>query len=434
MPRSNFPKLWSLITIVSSGLLTVAARAADDPPPVFDKRDYAVARKAAEKDGKWFLAKATAVWCGPCKQMNKTTFRDEKVVKWLKEHAIIVEFDVDKDKKLAKDLKIAAMPTLIAFKNGKTEFDRVVGYRAPADFLAWLEGIDRGETSIVAIKQRAGTRNPADGKVDIRARLDLARSLDRAGKLDEAADEYVWLWRNMLKHDQGYYGVRLSFMAGDMERLAARSAVAKKKFTELRDEVTPAIQGAKVDRDDLVDWVTLNKIVGDTDATLAWFEKVKDEPRRRPLLKYVDDDLEELLISKGRWADVGRVYPDPIEALKRQYEFSKTLSADNLPSGISAEQRKYLEDMPKQKLRDKAGILYAGTLAAGREDVAQKLAARARELDESPAMIAALVSTAFKADQPRKQHLEWIEAADKQDESLAGLREKVQAALSKTSP
>lgn len=423
---------WRLLTII--WLVATAAATSfagdDDPPPVFDKRQYAEAKKAAEDDKKWFIVKATAVWCMPCKQMDRTTWRDEKVVKWLTENAITVAFDVDKEKKLAKDLSIEAMPTMIAFRSGN-EFDRVVGYKAPGEFLAWLEGIARGEKSIEAVRKRAGKRDGPKGTVDIQARLELARSLARTGKYREATDEFLWLWEHMLEHDRSFYGVRLSFMASYMEDLAAKHAGAKRKFTELRDRTAQAIEGEKIDPDDLVDWVTLNEVVGDTEATLTWFDKVKAQARWRPLVKRVARRLQELLIEGGRWADIGRLYTDPIGEIEREHALNAMRPKHDPPEVLSDEQRKYIEDMPNRMLREKAGIIYAGLLAARREDEAEKFTARARELDESAAMVAALVSTALKADQPRKQHLQWIDAIEKPDEALAKLREQTQRTLEK---
>ncbi len=420
---------WRMSTLT---WLAMAAGAAplrgDDPPPVFDKRPYAEAQKAADDQKKWFIVDATAVWCLPCKRMEGTTWRDEKVVKWLGEHAITVTIDVDQEANLAKQLAIEAMPTIIAFRAGK-EVDRVVGYQSPADFLAWLEGITRGEKSIDAIKKRAGTREGGQGSVNIQARLDLARKFAQSGKYDEAADEYAWLWEHMLEHDRAYYGVRLSFMAGDMERLAAKRTVAKQRFTELRNRAAKAVEGDKADREAVVDWITLNRILGDSQATLAWFDQVKDQARWQPLLNEAASDLQELLIEAKRWPDVARLYPDPVAELEQEHALQVLMRGHEPPKGLSEEQRKELEELPKRMLREKVGTIYAALLAAGRDQDAGKVAARARDLDDSPAMIAALVSTACKAGQPRKQHLEWIDSISKPDGALTELRNRVKTAL-----
>ncbi len=411
-----------------AGLANGGGQQETGTPPIFDKRPYAEAKKAAEEGKKWLIVKATAVWCQPCKRMDATTWRDEQVVKWLKANAIAVVFDVDKEKTRAKELSIEAMPTMIAFKEGK-EFDRVVGYQSPEEFLVWLEGIARGEKAITAIRARAGDRDAPEGKVDVQARLDLARKLAQDGKLDEATDEYVWLWQHMLEHDQSYYGVRGSFMASDMKRLAGKHAAAKKKFTALRDEITPKLDGEKVEAEAMEDWVTLNDVIGDTKATLEWYDKVKDQPRWLPLVKRVSRNLRELFIAQKRWADVGRLYARPVEELEQQHALCAMMPKGQPPEGLPEEERKRLEDMPNEMLRQEAGILYAGLLAAGREEEAGKLAKRARELDESAAMVAELVGRALEAGQARAQHLEWIDQCGKADKALGELRVKTQGAL-----
>jgi hypothetical protein len=153
----------------------------------------------------------------------------------------------------------------------------------------------------------------------------------------------------MLEHDRGFYGVRLSFMAGDMERLAVRSEAAMRKFTTLRDEAAESIEGDKVDREGVTDWVALNKIIGDTEATLVWYDKVKEDARWKPLLNRLSRDLEELLIAENRWADVGRIYSHPIEELERQRRFIAMIPKHDPPPGLPEEGRRQLEEMPRRK-------------------------------------------------------------------------------------
>lgn len=396
-----------------------------DEPPVFDKRPFAESRRAAVETKKWFIVKATAEWCGPCKQMDKTTWRDEGVVKWLTAHAIAKTFDVDQSPELSREFAIEAMPTMIALKEGK-EFDRIVGYKSPADFLVWLEGLARGEKSIEVVKKRA-QKQDAQGRMDMHARMELACHLARSGEAGKAADEYIWLWKNMIDHEPGMYGVRLSFMAGDMERLAARHDGAKKKFIALRDESAKAIDGDKIDMEDLVDWVTLNKIVGDRKATLAWFDRVKEEPRFRPLLARVERNMEDLLIEDNRWADLGSIYTRPLERVEQAHELLTFMSQHN-PPGVEGDAGKAIEEVPFRIFREKMSRMYAGLLAAGRYDDAEKVAIELRKLDPAPKMTAALVSTALRAGCPRPDHIKWL-TEDKNMSQFAELRDSVRAAL-----
>ena len=109
-------------------------------PRLFSTQPYERARLAAEKSGKLFIVDATAVWCGPCRAMDKQTWPDAAVTSWFAEHAIAVQLDVDKSRKVAAGLKIQAMPTIIVFKDGR-EIARTVGYKTPGQLLFWLEQV-----------------------------------------------------------------------------------------------------------------------------------------------------------------------------------------------------------------------------------------------------------------------------------------------------
>ena len=221
----RFPLIAAAI-LTSVGACTTLSHATElEPPAIFDKRSYADAKKAAEDGKKWFVVKATASWCPPCKRMDKTTWVDEKVIKWANANAVVVSLDVDEHAELAGKLAIEAMPTMIAFKDGK-EFDRVVGYKGPAEMLDWLEGAAQGKKSIEAVKKKAQPK--ANGDVDIQERYFAAKSLIDTRKYDEAAAEFAWLWQHALEHDPAMLGVRLSFMASDMKILAERSPAAKR--------------------------------------------------------------------------------------------------------------------------------------------------------------------------------------------------------------
>jgi len=57
-----------------------------------------------------------ATWCGPCKTMAPIL---ENVKKKVGDNGTILKIDVDKNKKLASELNISGVPTLIIYKNGK---------------------------------------------------------------------------------------------------------------------------------------------------------------------------------------------------------------------------------------------------------------------------------------------------------------------------
>src|SRR5260221_729315 len=182
--------------------------------------------------------------------------------------------------------------------------------------------------------------------------------------------------------------------------------------------------GDKVDG--RMDWVQLNKIVGDQQATLSWYDEVKDQPRWRPTLTLLAPTLTDLFVADQRWADIGRMYPKPVVVLQQQRQLMGMMSKQKLPAGVD---EATVREVPMRILREKAKVMYAGLLAAGREADADQLAAKAREFDDSSAMLAALIATALEAGQPRKAQMEWLDQAATDDPQLVSLRGRLQQEL-----
>jgi thiol:disulfide interchange protein len=72
---------------------------------IFSGSSLEQAKQHAQKDGKLFLIDFTASWCPPCKKMESTTWADAAVQAWMKENAVAIQIDVDKDEKISANTK-----------------------------------------------------------------------------------------------------------------------------------------------------------------------------------------------------------------------------------------------------------------------------------------------------------------------------------------
>jgi thioredoxin-like negative regulator of GroEL len=259
---------------------------------VFTRLDLGAALARSRSEDKLLLVDATAPWCGPCRMMDRTTWLDAGVVAWIETHAIAFQLDVDAHSAAARELSVRAMPTVIVFRDGD-EIDRVVGFQKPEDLLAWLSGLARGVTSLDS-KMGEIAVQPDDASL----RLDYARMLVAAGRLDEATSEYVWLWQRARE--------AAPVFAIDLWRVAGMHPPARAALAQLRDALAPASAPAL---EDLRDWLLLNDILGEARRSLQWFEaSYASLPNQHEVAGLVERMIGPLLIGALRWRDARALY------------------------------------------------------------------------------------------------------------------------------
>jgi thioredoxin 1 len=347
-----------------------------DRPPIFADHSFATALEANKSSDSWLIVDATAQWCGPCKNMDRTTWRDAEVVAWLEAHATALQIDVDQEQEWAKAHRITAMPTLIAFKDG-AEFDRVVGGRKPADLLDWLNGLQQGETAVAQLQRSVG-----EGDANVSGRLDLARALLTAGKLDEAAREFVWLWEHMDKLQPDMAGVRVSYVASEIETLVSQDESARSQFRAIRDRT--AIEAAADPAGDArLDWIVLNEALGEQAATLNWFDHFAAAHPGRLALGAIANHLTPLLLSRDRWADAARLVDDGEQEIVRYHEL---LVGQVLPADWDEEIKQQFLAMGRDSLRRQAAEMRHILIAGDRNEEAAVVERTALSLDPSDEM------------------------------------------------
>lgn len=113
-------------------MLLIVIAAAQDP---FVSKGIEAAREAALQQGKIVVIDFFTTSSPECAKLNQTTWSNEQVRAWLRNNAISVRIDADKDRALATKHKVEAYPTILFLKADGTEIHRLVGYHSADVFL-----------------------------------------------------------------------------------------------------------------------------------------------------------------------------------------------------------------------------------------------------------------------------------------------------------
>lgn len=152
-----------LTTLLAAGVFLVALLATAFASEVdWAQPPYEDILKKAKQENKYVFIDFYTTWCGPCKQLEKVTYQDEKVIGYLN-GIVPVKFDAEKGEGevLAKRYRIKAYPTLVLVGPAGEEVDRHVGYLDPEGFLEVIGGYQKG-IGTVAFYQAQLEKNPDD--------------------------------------------------------------------------------------------------------------------------------------------------------------------------------------------------------------------------------------------------------------------------------
>jgi thioredoxin 1 len=354
-------------------------------PAVFEFGEFNEALEASRSSGRPLIIDFTAEWCAPCRAMDRTAWSDERVLAWMREHAHAAQIDIDRDESTAERYGVKAVPTVIALRGGQ-EVDRFTGARSTDKLLEWLDGLSRGESEIDRLKAHAQGAG-------VQARHEFARGLMSARRYTEALAEYLWLWNHSLEAEPAWIGVRYSYLLVELTELVGLSEVTRQEFARLRAEAEAKVHAGDLSDSVLADWFALNQVLGEEERSLAWFDRIKDALPSGLEVSRLEQWLGAPLKSRQRWADLARLYPDPLAVLDRQVRLTREMleGLEGEPQALSMpEMLEGMREFAMTSLRELASDLLRSLDAAGRSAEGDQVVSRARELDSSPEMAEAL--------------------------------------------
>lgn len=166
-------------------LPAAALRAEEAPPPLavpfVQGRPLSESLRRARAEKKVVMVDVFAVWCGPCKMMDRTTFSDPSVGAWAKANLLAVKVDAEKGegRKIAQRYMVGSFPTVLFLDPLGNEIDRLIAVYPPAAFITAGKAILEGKTPLLEALARLRTkwtpREAATVAQDLARRGDVSR-------------------------------------------------------------------------------------------------------------------------------------------------------------------------------------------------------------------------------------------------------------------
>lgn len=133
----NIFKLLLIALLITPLTSRAQSKPAADKQINFIENSWPTALKQAAAQHKYIFVDAYAVWCGPCKMLKRTTFRDKTVAAFFNKNFINLTIDVEKGQgpQLGSAWGIEGLPTLIVFNAKGQRVSYFVGYLQADDLL-----------------------------------------------------------------------------------------------------------------------------------------------------------------------------------------------------------------------------------------------------------------------------------------------------------
>jgi outer membrane lipoprotein-sorting protein/thiol-disulfide isomerase/thioredoxin len=294
----------------------------------FSELTFDAARTAAEKQSKVVLIDFFTTWCAPCRKLDETTWKNEYVRAWLRENAVAIKIDAEREPALAARFGIEAYPTIVLVRPDGSELGRMVGYRAPELFLAEAPLALAGK--LPRLTEEHDDDEDGDGAAN--ARMDAARKLVRQGEHAKALKEYLWCWDHG-RNSRGFGGVRGSFLLADIVDLGQKYPAALEALRTRRDVLEAAVRAGNVDWEQVSDLSSLNEHLEGETRTLALYDELVAKGTEQRTCLLLRDELTDAFLANRRYQDIVHDPGAMVERVLEQFRVNQELFKDE-PSAM----------------------------------------------------------------------------------------------------
>ncbi|WDP85862.1 MAG: thioredoxin fold domain-containing protein [Desulfobacter sp.] len=104
-------------------------------------KDFTSGMALARAEQKSVFLYFYAPWCIYCTKLKKTTFKDARVLEYLKQNFVSIHVDTDKSPSLAQDWQVKGLPTMFFLDPQGEKINRMPGYVDAGQLLQILKYI-----------------------------------------------------------------------------------------------------------------------------------------------------------------------------------------------------------------------------------------------------------------------------------------------------
>jgi thioredoxin-like negative regulator of GroEL len=187
------------------------------------------ALKEARSSGNPVVVDLWAVWCEPCKLMEKTTFRDSRVLQAI-DGFVPLKVDADADTIFVERYEIEIFPTMLFLDEKGEEITRLTGLIEADPLLAKLEKVSSGYASyleqIASQKDPQALKNAADYMLEVGNPDRAVELLRKASKLSRGAERAEMEELELMLAEALLSCGRAASAAKELERLAESATCA----------------------------------------------------------------------------------------------------------------------------------------------------------------------------------------------------------------
>lgn len=387
---------WALLLAGLSATATGAEK-------TFQSLSYDKAVAAAAKDGKLIFIDFYTTWCGPCKMLEQSTFKDPWVKDWLAGKAVALQVDAEKDVQLAEKFRVEAYPTLVFLNSEGKVLERQIGYIDAAEFRELAKDLDKGITALMRA-ERAATDHPDDP----RARLALGSALVRAERYADARQALLWCLDEGAQRDPAFAAERDGRVLEELVNLAGYDGATLDSLIERRDAARRRLLDDRAEPADPALYVAVGQFTLDGEQLLATYDAVASRGAESAAAKALAKPLFPVLLEAKRYDTIAK--SGDVDA-----RIAEILRAGQAEVEAYRKADPKVDDETLAMLRAdsvaSAASYFQVLLGAGEPDAAKAAAKRILAFDASPDTYHALAWEGHLSGKPIPECLDFAQRA-----------------------